>query len=63
VHCWGGLGRTGLVVACWLRGRHGYDGPAALAALAELRQQDRLRGHQLAPETEQQRAFVQSWKP
>ncbi|GIT00631.1 MAG: hypothetical protein CM1200mP26_23430 [Acidimicrobiales bacterium] len=23
VHCWGGLGRTGTVVGCWLA-RHGY---------------------------------------
>ena len=26
VHCWGGIGRTGTVVGCWLV-RHGMTGP------------------------------------
>src|SRR5690606_10607036 len=30
VHCWGGIGRTGTVVGCWLR-EEGWDGEAALA--------------------------------
>ncbi|MFZ5949388.1 MAG: fused DSP-PTPase phosphatase/NAD kinase-like protein [Candidatus Rifleibacteriota bacterium] len=28
VHCWGGLGRTGVVVGCWSR-RHGEAEPLA----------------------------------
>ena len=35
VHCWGGTGRTGTIVGCWLV-RHGRTGEAALARLAEL---------------------------
>ena len=30
VHCWGGVGRTGTVIGCWLV-RHGSDGQRALA--------------------------------
>ena len=35
LHCWGGVGRTGTIVGCWLA-RHGHPGPAALERLAEL---------------------------
>ena len=35
VHCWGGVGRTGTVVGCWLV-RHGRTGDGALAELGEL---------------------------
>ena len=34
MHCWGGVGRTGLVVACWLQ-EHGRTPAAALAELSE----------------------------
>lgn len=34
VHCWGGVGRTGTVVGCWLV-RHGRTGDEALAQIAE----------------------------
>ena len=33
VHCWGGIGRTGTVVGCWLV-RHGMTGDEALAEFA-----------------------------
>ena len=36
VHCWGGIGRTGTVVGCWLV-RHGLDDGDAVARIAELR--------------------------
>lgn len=32
IHCWGGVGRTGTIVACWLV----YNGQAAKEALAHL---------------------------
>ena len=35
LHCWGGVGRTGTIVGCWLA-RHGDPGPVALERLAEL---------------------------
>ncbi len=34
LHCWGGVGRTGTVVGCWLV-RHGMSGEEALAQIAE----------------------------
>ena len=34
LHCWGGVGRTGTVVGCWLV-RHGRTGDEALKQLAE----------------------------
>ena len=53
VHCYGGKGRTGTVVGCYLV-RGGMDGRAALQRLAGLRQG--------SPETEEQRRYVLSWK-
>lgn len=59
VHCWGGFGRTGTVVGCWLV-RHGMTGDAALAHLNTLRQHSPHAAHP-APEREHQRAFVRAW--
>ena len=36
VHCWGGIGRTGTVVCCWLVER-GLSGEQALVEIALLR--------------------------
>lgn len=35
VHCWGGIGRTGTAVACWLR-EQGLDADTALARVQSL---------------------------
>jgi len=57
VHCWGGYGRTGTVVGCWLA-RHGLAaGPAVLERLRDLRQG--LSGE--SPQTDAQRAMVTGW--
>jgi hypothetical protein len=60
VHCWGGAGRTGTVVGCWLV-RHGLAPEAALARIPVLR-----RGSPAlwldSPQTEAQRAFVRAWR-
>ena len=59
VHCWGGRGRTGTVVGCWLV-RHGLDGGDALEQIARLR---RDLGHgSPSPETAAQCAMVTGWK-
>lgn len=61
VHCWGGVGRTGTVVGCWLL-RHGFATPENyLDVLASLRRQDRLRGQRMSPETGEQQRFVREW--
>ena len=60
VHCYGGVGRTGTVVGCYLR-QQGFDGPAALAEIARLRQ-DLPNGSQRSPETEAQRRMIENWE-
>ena len=61
VHCWGGVGRTGTVVGCWLL-RHGFATPENyLDVLSGLRRQDRLRGQRMAPESWEQQRFVRGW--
>jgi hypothetical protein len=61
VHCWGGLGRTGTVVGCWLV-RHGLDGGDAIARIAELRR-DLADAFVASPQTAAQCAMVSAWKP
>lgn len=65
VHCWGGVGRTGTVVGCWLV-RHGLDGEAALARVGALfggmSAAKRLRHPEGSPQTTGQRDFVRSWR-
>ena len=57
VHCQGGLGRTGMVVGCYLV-RHGHSGAGALDRIALLR---RSLPRALSPETSHQVAFVRNW--
>lgn len=60
VHCWGGLGRTGTVVGCWLM-RHGLDGGDPVGRIAELRRE--LADARFAsPQTTAQRAMVSEWR-
>ena len=61
VHCWGGVGRTGTVVGCWLV-RHGYTGDAALRQIAEWWQgMEKVSRKPVSPETLQQEEYVRSW--
>ncbi len=63
VHCWGGSGRTGTVVGCWLR-RHGYAGAgAAIELVQRLRLQgDRKGGYMATPQTAAQHRMVKQWE-
>lgn len=61
VHCYGGIGRTGTVVSCWLL-RHGYATTAnVFEVLQRLRKADLERSFRRAPENEIQREFVMKW--
>jgi hypothetical protein len=61
VHCWGGKGRTGTVVGCYLA-RHGIaTGNDALEMIRLLRRHD-ANSHEPSPETTEQRDMVMSWK-
>jgi len=61
VHCWGGIGRTGTVVCCWLIER-GLSGEQALVEIALLR--DGIRKRLIvSPEMPGQQAFVKRWRP
>jgi hypothetical protein len=62
LHCWGGIGRTGTVVGCYLV-RHGKTGPEALNQLAEWWQGvPKSRIHPQSPETDEQIEFIRTWK-
>jgi protein-tyrosine phosphatase len=60
VHCYGGVGRTGTVVACHLV-QTGMTAGEALASIAEWRR-GTPAGHRVSPETAEQRRFVEGWR-
>ncbi len=60
VHCWGGVGRTGTMVGCWLVERQQLGGDDALGRIAELRAKT-PHAHVTSPETDEQCAFVAEW--
>ena len=63
VHCWGGIGRTGTTVGCYLV-RRGRSGEQALHQLAEWwRRVPKSTVHPRSPETDAQMNFVLRWKP
>ena len=52
-HCWGGKGRTGTVVGCWLIEQHGLGYPEVLHRMQELREGTRKADHPV-PDTDAQ---------
>jgi len=60
VHCWGGIGRTGTVVGCWLS-RHGFKGRAALDELKRCWKGCQKSSVMDSPETKQQEKFIIDW--
>jgi hypothetical protein len=59
VHCWGGIGRTGTVIGCWLVAG-GLSGEQAIARIEVLRKAvpDAARP---SPETDAQRDCILTW--
>lgn len=61
VHCWGGVGRTGTIIGCWLV-RHGKSGDEALQTIASHWTSIAKRHrHPRSPETEGQMFYVRQW--
>lgn len=65
VHCWGGIGRTGTVVGCWLRDR-GLDGETALAEVQRLYSShmpaSKLERNPNSPQRPAQMRYVRNWR-
>jgi ADP-ribosyl-[dinitrogen reductase] hydrolase len=65
VHCWGGIGRTGTVIGCYLV-RHGMEGEAALRTVGRLfrtMSPAKVASHpEGAPQTNAQCRFVREWR-
>ena len=60
VHCWGGKGRTGTVIGCYIA-RHGLAvGGGALKRIVFLRRSEETKEID-SPETEPQRVMVRQW--
>ena len=66
IHCWGGVGRTGTVVGCWLK-RH-FNGEicqeyASRKTLKDLwKECPKSLNRPHSPETEEQQTFVEKWQ-
>ncbi len=61
VHCWGGVGRTGTVVGCWLT-RRGKSGEEALGQIAKWwRGVAKSRFWPRSPQTREQHRYVRGW--
>ena len=63
VHCWGGVGRTGTVIGCYLVSK-GLTGPEALRKVAaRFLTMEKAHRHEGSPETpEQSVSLVLSWE-
>ncbi|MEP6896110.1 MAG: dual specificity protein phosphatase family protein, partial [Chloroflexota bacterium] len=61
LHCWGGIGRTGTTVGCYLV-RRGKTAEEALRQLAEWWQTvPKSHIHLRSPETREQAEFIRNW--
>jgi len=61
LHCWGGIGRTGTTVGCYLV-RQGKTGEEALVQLSTWwRGVPKSRYHLHSPETLEQMEFIRTW--
>jgi hypothetical protein len=61
VHCRAGIGRTGLIIGCFLAEQES-DGKAALKTLNRLwRQNERSQAWPKVPQTAEQAAYIRGW--
>lgn len=59
IHCWGGFGRTGMVVACWYK-RQERNGSAALKRVQHARYG--IKSNRPSPDYSVQVGFVMRWQ-
>jgi hypothetical protein len=63
VHCSDGVGRTGMIVGCWLVER-GFDPEDALDELARrYATMNKAKTHRVTPSTREQAEWVENWEP
>jgi hypothetical protein len=63
VHCWGGIGRTGTVIGCWLV-ESGLEPEAALATLQQrFLRMPKAHFFGCSPQSEVQFDWVRGWRP
>lgn len=60
VHCWGGVGRTGTVIGCYLI-RNGFAEPEKVIDTINYLKRTTNIAHRSSPETEEQRQFILKW--
>ncbi len=60
VHCWGGVGRTGTIIGCWLA-ENGYKGNLSLQKLNEIWQDCPKSKYRQSPETQEQKSYIINW--
>jgi protein-tyrosine phosphatase len=63
VHCWGGIGRTGTIVGCYLARHSMATGQRAIDFINYLRRTDPTAKLYASPQTEAQRQMVINWQP
>ncbi len=60
LHCWGGLGRTGTIVGCYLIEKKLANKNNVLSKINELKANSSLAKFN-SPQTEEQKAFIINW--
>ena len=60
IHCWGGVGRTGTVVGCYLI-RHNLANKNNVFETIDYLKRTTSISNRMSPETNQQKDFILSW--
>lgn len=58
IHCWGGVGRTGTIVSCYLASALGTDYDATIKELERLWSECPKSANRISPENSEQRNFI-----
>lgn len=58
IHCWGGVGRTGVIVGCWLAANNSTDYQQTMASLKQLFRDCPKSTYRDIPETREQCDFI-----